>query len=47
MEGSGEESKREEGEEGEDDFQEDSVLGRFITPGHNVCEMYVCTCPVC
>ena len=34
---------------GEDDFQEDSVLGRFTIPGHNVCEMYmyVSTCPVC
>ena len=38
---SGEESKWEEGEEGEDDFWKDSVLGRFIIPGHNVCEMYV------
>ena len=35
--------------EKDDDFWEDSVLGRFIihVPGHNVCEMYVCTCPVC
>ena len=41
MEGSREESKWEEGEEGDDDFREESVLGRFIIPGHNVCEMYV------